>query len=81
MAEIKFTFPDAEKNRILDNYAYYYGYKDKVGEGEQNPETKAVFAKRKIIEHVKSVIKDYEIVQAEKNAREDMLSSVEPTIT
>lgn len=67
MATITITIPDAILQRVLDGYAIANGYQPKLEDG--TPETKAAFAKRKIIEHIRSSVRKAEVEQAYKSQR------------
>lgn len=60
MANISITIPDDKVSELLDAFATEYGYQDTIG-GQPNPQTKAQFAKSKLIEFMKSVYKSSKI--------------------
>lgn len=67
MAQITINIPDNIATRVLNGFAYRFSYSPILEDGSPNPETKAQFAKRKLIEHVKQAVREAEIEQA-KNA-------------
>ena len=61
MAEIKLNIPADKIQLIIDSFCNVYGWKENIDdpEGEDmipNPETKAQFAKRMVIEYVKDTV-------------------------
>lgn len=56
MAQVSITVPDACMTRLEDAFAATYGYQAIIN-GQPNPETKAQHARRKIKEHVWSVVR------------------------
>lgn len=69
---ISINIPDAKLPAIITAFTTLYGYQDNVTENEvvvPNPESKAQFTKRKIIEHLKEVVSSYEIATEIELAR------------
>ena len=64
MTTVTITIPTATTQRVLDGFCQKYGYASTLEGGEPNPETKAQFVKRKIIEIVKKAVRDAEIENA-----------------
>lgn len=64
MASINITIPDPIAPRVLNGFAKYYGYSPTLENGDPNPETKAQFAKRKLIEIIKAAVKRAEVEDA-----------------
>jgi len=71
--QITITIPDEIAPRVIDGVAGQHGYQETVldEEGNEipNPETKAQFAKRVILEGVKNAVLSWEAVQAAEAAR------------
>jgi hypothetical protein len=84
MATISFAIPDDVLPRVLDAFAEMYGYQDQVsdpanpGEMIPNPQTKAQFARRKIIDYVREMVRVYEgsVAKASAEAKSDSEVSV-----
>jgi hypothetical protein len=57
MASVTITIPDAQLTRVLDGIAGYHGYDSGAA---QPGETKAAFAKRKLIEDATNWVRSYE---------------------
>ncbi len=85
MASISVTIPNPVLSRILDAFAAEYNRPDTVlneqGEQVSNPESEADFAKRKVMEYIKSVTKSYEAKAAAETARQAALDAAESEIT
>ncbi len=64
MAQLTITIANSDVDRIMDAL----GYQETIG-GQPNPETKTVFAQRKIIEWIKSNVRQYEGSVAARAAR------------
>jgi hypothetical protein len=56
MATITITIPDSKAPEVLNRYSKMTGYKDLI-DGQPNPESKAQFSKRRIVEHIKETIR------------------------
>ena len=70
MADITLTIPNASLTRIIDGICNAYNY-DLAIEGVSNPPTKGQFAKAKIIEFVKTTVKNEEISAAQQAITSD----------
>lgn len=93
MANITLTIPPGDTTRVLNGFAAHHKYRTDIAnplhdpddaestepETIPNPESKVVFAKRKIIEFVKASVKAEETRSALEAARGAMAS--DPTIT
>lgn len=81
--EVKFTIPTAHTTRIIDGVCYEHHYQAEVPDPDNpekvipNPETKAQFAKKMIVQWVKNCVKSYEGVQAAHAARDEKIAEVE----
>lgn len=64
MASITITIPDAIAPRVLSGFCKRYNYLPTLTDGSPNPETKAQFAKRKIIDFIKLAVRESEIQDA-----------------
>lgn len=62
--------------RVLDAFAAVYGYQPTI-DGTPNPETKAEFAKRQLIAHVRSLVATHESNTAAETARANALAQAE----
>jgi hypothetical protein len=73
MAIVTFSF-EAGNNipRILEAFAATYGYKPTLPDGSTNPETKAMFAKRMLRQHIVDIVRQYE----QDKAREEAAAAV-----
>lgn len=78
MATITINIPDAVLQRVLDGYAHTHGYQPTLENG--TTETKAQFARRKIIEHIKSSVRKAEVEQAYNNAVTEAAQKAESEI-
>lgn len=84
MANITLTIPDAQLARVIDGICLYYNYAATIltvggGSSVPNPETKAQFAKRMLIEQTKIWIATVEGSTAQKTSYDTALSQI--TIT
>lgn len=61
MASISISIPDTVVARVLDAFAEVYGYTATDG-------TKAQFARSKLVEYVRGVVRSYEVQQASEAA-------------
>ncbi|MCI0550615.1 MAG: hypothetical protein L0287_06650 [Anaerolineae bacterium] len=68
MAQMVINIPDGVANRVVNGLCKRYNYSDTLEHGEPNPETKAQFAKRKVVEFIKRAVRDVEIESASKAA-------------
>lgn len=80
MATVTITIPSNITNRVLDGFCKRYGYSPLLEDGSSNPETKAAFVKRKIIEHIKKAVREAEIEDAVNIAAGTAGSSVDTDI-
>ena len=82
---ITLTIPDGIAARVVNGVAYQHGYTNTVigenGDEIDNPETKAAYAKRMIIQNIKSAVRSYEAVQAAETARQSAINAVDSEIT
>ena len=70
MATISFQIPDAALPRVVSAFAAAYGYQDLVGDPPvQNPETRAQFMRRCIMEFVRNTVQAVEVNVAAETAR------------
>lgn len=64
MANITLTIPDDKIQRIITAFTKEFGYQDNItnedGTTSPNPETKAQFTKRMVIEYIKQTTRNYE---------------------
>lgn len=75
MAQITITIPDAVVQRVLDAFAYRFGY-DSVPDPKP---TKAAFAKQALVSQIRAVTHDYEKMVAAQ-AASDTVAGID-TIT
>ncbi len=68
MTTITINIPDNITNRVINGFAKRYNYSATLEGGEPNPETKAQFAKRKVIEFIKQAVREAEIHEASNAA-------------
>jgi len=64
MTTITINIPDNLTQRVINGFAKRYNYSATLESGEPNPETKAQFAKRKVVEFIKQAIREAEIQEA-----------------
>lgn len=68
MPKITLTLGDAETARFAKAFAQSYGYQNKIidadGEKIDNPQSKADFAKEKIMQYIKDVVRSVEADEA-----------------
>lgn len=85
MAVISINIPDNLLPRVINGIAVFYGYQAEVqnenGETVANPQTKAQFAKKQLIEHIKHCVKTVETDEAVNAARLAKQAEVESNIT
>ena len=67
MASTTITYPDNQQTRILNGIAKDFNYQATI-DGEANPETKAQFVKRMIIERIRGMVLAGERKQADEDA-------------
>jgi len=63
MAQIALNIPDAILTRVINGFANYYHYQSTI-DGEANPETKAQFSKRMLVEYIKNAVVASEVQDA-----------------
>lgn len=56
MAQIVINIPDTVVGRVLDAFAATYRYAATLPDGSPNPQTKAQFAKQRVLAYVKEVV-------------------------
>lgn len=64
MATITINIPNPIANRVINGFAKRYNYSPLLENGDTNPESKAQFAKRKLLEFIKQAVKEAEIQDA-----------------
>ena len=74
MADITITIPDAVALRVLDAFAFYFGY-NPLTDG-----TKLQFAKARVMRFIKDVVLAYERKTAVESAATSATASVEADI-
>ena len=80
MATMTINIPDNIATRVIDGIAYRLHYSPTLEDGSPNPETKSQFAKRKLIEHIKKLVKEAEVEQARNTAATTASQSAEEDI-
>jgi hypothetical protein len=80
MASITITIPDAIAGRVIDGFCARYHYSPTLEDGTPNPETKAKFVKRRVIDFIKRAVRDAEIEAAAKAATDAAGSSADTDI-
>lgn len=80
MAQITITIPDAIAVRVLNGFAKRFNYSPILENGSPNPETKAQFAKRKLIELIKQAVREAEIQDATNAAATQAAADVDTNI-
>jgi len=64
------TVPDATtRDKVIDGFAAYHGYRATLPDGTPNPQTKGLFAKMKVIAYVRESVKAGWAMQAAEEAR------------
>jgi len=81
MASITITIPDNIAPRVINGFAKRYSYIPTLEDGAPNPETKAQFAKRKLIEIIKRAVREAEIEDAVNIAAGNAGTSADTDIT
>lgn len=88
MAQIIIDIPAGVTTRVLNAIAVKYGYQETLPAGTPeepttipNPETKAQFAKRMVIKHVKDIVREYEASQAQTAAFNSAATTADNEIT
>jgi len=80
MATITINIPAETTTRVIDGFCYTYGYSPILSNGSPNPETKAQFAKRKVLEYIRNAVRRAEIEQAANAAAGVAATSVDTDI-
>lgn len=85
MATITLNIPDAILPRVLNGFASRYGYTPTLVDGNgadyQNPETKAQFAKRMLVDYMRTVVREAEATAAADAARQAAEQAARSEIT
>lgn len=79
MAQLTITIPDAQTARVFDAFAAAYGYQATI-DGQPNPQTRAQFARQKVIEFIKNTVKAQEAQAAADSARSAAAANVESQV-
>jgi len=62
--ELSITIPDSKKTRLINGICYTNGYEEKIPTSDgtyiTNPESKADYAKRMVIQYMKNCVVSYE---------------------
>ena len=80
MAKLTINIPDQQVQRILNGFAFNQGYMEMLDDGTRNPETKEQFLKRKVMEYIKSAVRNTEVETARNLAATQAANSVENEI-
>jgi len=80
MTQITINIPDAVAPRVISGFAKRYNYPLTLEDGSPNPETKAQFAKRKVLEYIRQAVREAEIDQARNEATATAGASVDRDI-
>ena len=80
MAKLTINIPDQQVQRILNGFAFNQGYMEMLDDGTRNPETNGQFLKRKVMEYIKSAVRDTEVETARNLAATQAANSVENEI-
>lgn len=75
--DVTITIPDQYASRVIDAYCAVYGYQATI-DGQPNPETKAQYAKRMLLQNMKEVTLEYEMF-LEKRTSDTTLSGTKTT--
>ena len=80
MADITITIPNAQLSRFVDAICYNNRYEENVpdvdGNVSPNPETRAQFARRMIIQYCVSHVESFEASRDAEQARMDAVTRV-----
>ena len=68
MATIQINIPDSIASRVLNAFARRYGYLATFEDGTTNPQTKAEFAKSKLISFIIESVRIIEVQDSSNNA-------------
>lgn len=76
MADITFTItvPTDKKTQILNDFCAHEGYQATLEDGTANPETKAEFARKRVLNYIKQSVISY---RAQKSAEEARIASIQ----
>jgi len=80
MTQIIIEIPNEVTQRVLDGIAYRLRYSPELEDGSPNPETKAKFAKRKLVEYMKKLVREAEIEIARNDAADVAAQSVDDDV-
>lgn len=80
MAQIVINIPDPVAPRVLLGFSSRYGYQATLDNGSPNPETRAQFAKRKLMELIKQAVREAEMETARNVAATTAAASVDNDI-
>jgi hypothetical protein len=80
MAEIKYTIPNNKIAKVVDAFAEEFEYQVTLTDGSNNPETKAQFTKRMILNYIMSVVKKRAEIEAINAARLKSNTDIEKDI-
>lgn len=82
MATITVTIPANITPRVIDGFCKRYHYQEflDVEHTIPNPETKAQFAKRRVIQFIKDAVREAEAEDAKKVAEDAVVTSVDTDI-
>lgn len=64
MTQIIIDMPNGIANRVFNSFTKRHNYSNKLPNGQDNPETKEQFTKRKIIEFLKESVREAEVQDA-----------------
>lgn len=79
MAQLSITIPDAVAARVNNAFADAYGYQATIN-GQPNPQTKAQFAKARVIDFIRAVVRGQESNVASEAARVTAISDADAAI-
>lgn len=80
MTTVTINIPDNITTRVLNGFAKRYNYSPTLENGDPNPETKAQFCKRKIVELIKQAVREAEVEDASNTAATTAGSSADTDI-
>ena len=80
MAQITINIPDDKIAEFRDAFADAYGWKNKLDDGTNNPESKAQHLKRRVIEYMRDIRKSHLAETASKAAREAVMNQADPIL-
>ena len=73
MATITIDLGDDHAARIRRSFCEYHGYRETLGDGTPNPETRPAFMKRKLSEYVRACVTAHEADAAALAARQQAI--------